>query len=163
MVAGADTTHRIVAAFDLSFDGGGLSNLEATEVTPPEFAGTAVSLQSSSGKITETVAMQGGYTPIKELKVKVPVSSDTNSAYMRLHDWLEKCRPKARGGGGDFQKYSGAFTTYNWKGDVVEEYKFTDAWPYKFELEEVKADEEKDIIYGTFTCYLEKYERTPDK
>ncbi len=158
-----NTTHRIVSAFDLSFDGGGLSNLEATEVTPPEFAGTAVCLQSSSGTVTNTVAMQGGYTPIKELKVKVPVSSDANSAYMRLHDWLEKCRPKARGGGGDFQKYTGAFKTYNWKGDEVEIYTFKDAWPFKFELEEVKADEEKDIIYGTFTCYLEEYVREKDK
>lgn len=154
------TDFQIISAFDLSFDGMNCSNLDVTEFTPPERAGTAVALQSSAGGTNTVESMQGGYTPVKEIKIKVPVCSDSSSAFMKLWNWMEMCRPKGRGGGGDFQKLSGKFETYNWKGDPVELYEFFDCWPFKCEIDETNAEEEKDLMLATFTCYVEKFIRT---
>jgi hypothetical protein len=159
MVA-SGTTQRIISAFKLTFDGEGLDDVDCAEFTPPEFAGTVVSLQRCTNGITEAIAMQGGFTPIQEMTVKVVVNADGNSSYMLLHKWLEKCKPKSRGGGGEMPKLSGSFTSFNWKGDVVEEYTFAEAWPKKFDLDDMNASDEDDLVYATFTILVEKYERT---
>lgn len=162
-MADGKTDTQIISGYDLSFDGLSCDHLDVSEFTPPERAGTAVALQSSANGITTVESMQGGYTPVKEIKMKVPVCSDSNSAFMKLLNWLELCRPKGRGGGGDFQKLSGVFQTYNWKGDPVEKYEFFDCWPFKCEIDETNSEEEKDLMMATFSCYVEKVIRTDEQ
>ncbi len=155
MVA-SKTDTQMISGFDCSIDGLDLKDLDISEFTCPERKGTAVVLQSSAGGKTTVESMQGGFTPVHEIKMKVPVSSDASSAFMKLCNWLEKCRPKGRGGGGDFQKFTGVFQTYNWKGDPVEKYEFSDIWPFKCEIDESNATDEKDLMMATFSCYVEK-------